>query len=208
MGVLDPFVVTVALPPARPGNVVAVIAGSCEIRAVHVARRDLLRWQFDLIWSLLELHLDQLRPEDVRWEPAEHTWTVRPGDDGTWLPDWEVPEPDPVPVPTIAWVSWHIGWWWTVTIAHLQGRPVPDRTEITWPGTAAGSIRWLRDLRGEWLAVLDGLAETDLDAPAPFPWPETPEMTVAHTVAWVNAELMKNSAEIGQLRLLRAASKE
>ncbi|MEU2082948.1 hypothetical protein ABZ569_13840 [Streptomyces albus] len=28
---------------------------------------------------------------------------------------------------------------------------------------------------------------------------------VAHMVAWVNAELMKNVAEFGQLRLLRAA---
>ena len=29
---------------------------------------------------------------------------------------------------------------------------------------------------------------------------------MAHMVAWVNAELMKNATEIGQLRLLRAAS--
>jgi hypothetical protein len=28
---------------------------------------------------------------------------------------------------------------------------------------------------------------------------------VAHMLAWVNAELMKNVTEIGQLRLLRAA---
>lgn len=32
-----------------------------------------------------------------------------------------------------------------------------------------------------------------------------PRYTVAHMVAWVNAELMKNVAEIGQLRLQRAA---
>nr|WP_308213084.1 hypothetical protein [Nocardia amikacinitolerans] len=31
-------------------------------------------------------------------------------------------------------------------------------------------------------------------------------LTVTHLAAWVNAELMKNAAEIGQLRLLRAAS--
>lgn len=30
-------------------------------------------------------------------------------------------------------------------------------------------------------------------------------MTVAHTVAWVNAELMKNVSEVGQLMLLRAS---
>ena len=36
--------------------------------------------------------------------------------------------------------------------------------------------------------------------------PDDREYTVAHMLAWVNAELMKNVAEIGQLRLLRAAS--
>jgi hypothetical protein len=64
----------------------------------------------------------------------------------------------------------------------------------------------LRGLRENWLAVLDRLTDADLDATAPFPWPEDSERTVAHMVAWVNSELMKNAAEIGQLRLLRAAS--
>ncbi|GAA2811591.1 hypothetical protein FHR33_001093 [Nonomuraea dietziae] len=35
---------------------------------------------------------------------------------GTWVPDWTETEPDPVPVPTIGWLSWHIGWWWSVAI--------------------------------------------------------------------------------------------
>jgi hypothetical protein len=38
-----------------------------------------------------------------------------------------------------------------------------------------------------------------------FPWPNDPEHSIAHMVGWVNVELTKNSAEIGQLRLLRAA---
>ncbi|MEU9759477.1 hypothetical protein [Streptomyces sp. NPDC047985] len=42
-------------------------------------------------------------------------------------------------------------------------------------------------------------------ATAPFPWQNDPRHTVAHMVAWVNAELMKNAAEIGQLRLQRVA---
>ncbi|BFO22883.1 hypothetical protein SHKM778_92710 [Streptomyces sp. KM77-8] len=65
---------------------------------------------------------------------------------------------------------------------------------------------WLRALREEWLTVVDGLTEADLSATAPFPWPNDPAHTKAHMVAWVNTELMKNVAEIGQLRLLRAVS--
>lgn len=54
--------------------------------------------------------------------------------------------------------------------------------------------------------MLDRLTDADLDATAPFPWQGDPGYTVAHMVGWVNAELMKNAAGFGQLRLLRAAS--
>jgi len=91
---------------------------------------------------------------------------------GSYTPDWADTEPDPVPVPTIGWLSWHMGWWWSVAVDHAHGR-----------------------------------APRDLDATAPFPWPKDPQHTVAHMVAWVNAELMKNVAEIGQLRLQRAAAR-
>ncbi|MFI6513766.1 DinB family protein [Streptosporangium sp. NPDC050855] len=171
-----------------------------------VSRRDVLRWQFDLTWSLFEFHLDRLTEEDVLWEPASLCWTVRPGADGVWRPDWEESEPDPVPVPTIGWIGWHVGWWWSTAIDHARKRTPRPREDIEWPGDRESAVEWLRGLRTEWLAVLDGFTDTDLDATAPFPWQDAPELTVAHMVAWVNAELMKNVAEIGQLRLVRAAS--
>lgn len=169
-------------------------------------RRDLLRWQFDLTWSLFEYHLERLEPEDFLWEPAADHWTVRPGADGTWVPDWADAEPDPVPVPTIGWVSWHIGWWWSVTIDHARGRALRERTDVVWPGDAQAAIEWLRGLRDDWISVLDALTSDDLDAQARFPQQDDPQYTVAHMVAWVNSELMKNVSEIGQLRMIRAAS--
>jgi hypothetical protein len=172
---------------------------------VPVSRSDLLQSQFDLTWSLLEYHLDRLEGEDFLWEPAALCWTVRPTADGSWVPDWEDTEPEPIPVPTIGWITWHIGWWWTVTIDHARGRYPRDRTEISWPGDGEKTIAWLRYLRTEWSAVLDGFSDADLDKTAPFPWTNEPERTVADMVAWVNVELTKNTAEIGQLRLLRAA---
>ncbi|MEU8247390.1 DinB family protein [Nonomuraea sp. NPDC048916] len=173
---------------------------------MHVSRCDLLRWQFDLIWSLFDYHLERLESEDFLWEPASPCWTVRQDANGTWEPDWAEAEPEPLPIPTIGWVSWHIGWWWSVTIDHLQGRVPRERTQISWPGDGNAAIAWLRGLRQDWLTVLDRLTDADLDATAPFPWHNDTEHTVAHTVGWVNAELMKNIAEIGQLRLLRSGS--
>ncbi|MEU3143772.1 DinB family protein [Streptomyces sp. NPDC006999] len=171
-----------------------------------VSRTELLRWQFELTWSLFEYHLERLEPDDFLWEPAVRCWTMHRSADGTWVPDWAETEPDLVPVPTIAWVSWHIGWWWSVTPDHTRGRPPRERTDITWPGEGSATVQWLRGLRTEWLATLDNLTDTDLDTTAPFPWPDAPECTLAHTVARVNTELLKNATEIGQLRMLRAAS--
>ncbi|MGI5350861.1 DinB family protein [Streptomyces sp. CA-250714] len=174
---------------------------------MHVSRCELLRWQFDLTWSLFEYHLERIEPGDLLWEPGPNCWTVRRAADGGWVPDFAETEPDPVPVPTMGWVSWHLGWWWSVALDHAQGRPPRDRDAVVFPGDEAGTVAWLHGLREEWLTVLDGLSDAELDATAPFPWEGDPAHTVAHMVAWVNAELMKNVTEIGQLRLLRATSK-
>jgi len=173
---------------------------------VPASCRDLLRWQFDLTWSLSEFHLERLDPDDFLWEPVATCWTVRRAADGGWVPDWADTEPDPIPVPTIGWVSWHIGWWWTVAIDHAQGRAPHDRVDVPWPGPGEPTIAWLRGLRQDWGSVLDRLTDADLDAPARFPWAPDSGMTVAHTAGWVNAELMKNVTEIGHLRLLRVAA--
>lgn len=170
------------------------------------SRVALLRWQFDLTWSLFEYHLDRLEADDVLWRPARLSWSVHLGDDERWVPDWSEEELDPVPVPTIGWITWHIGWWWSVTIDHMRGRSPRERTSVTWPGDAASSVEWLRGLHSEWLKVLDALADENLDAEATFPWQGDAAMTVGHTVAWVNTELAKNVSEIGQLRLIRAAA--
>ncbi|MFJ4963839.1 DinB family protein [Streptomyces sp. NPDC088729] len=166
---------------------------------------DLLRWQFDLTWALFTYHLERLEPEDFLWEPAAVCWTLRRADDGTWTADWAENEPDPVPLPTIAWLSWHISWWWSTAADHAGSKAPRERDDIAWPGPGRAAVDQLGGLRAEWLAALDRLTADDLAAVAPFPWPNDPRHTVAHMVAWVNAELMKNAAEIGQLRLQRRA---
>ena len=50
-----------------------------------------------------------------------------------------------------------------------------------------------------------GLSGDELERSSSCPWGEDTGHTVAHTVLWVNIELTKNIAEIGQLRLIRAA---
>jgi DinB family protein len=90
----------------------------------------------------------------------------------------------------------------------LAGVGESPREEIDWPGDGKATTDWLCALRSYWIAVLDGFHDANLASPAHFPWRDDPDKTVSPMVAWVNSELMKNSAGIGQLRLLRAASAE
>lgn len=50
------------------------------------------------------------------------------------------------------------------------------------------------------------LPGADLDRIAPFRWANRPDRTIGHLVFWVNGELMKNVAEIGQLKMARTTA--
>ncbi|MCW4352561.1 DinB family protein [Hoyosella sp. YIM 151337] len=173
--------------------------------ADNICQRVLKR-QFELTWSLLELHLAALDPAtDLLWEPAVHCWTMHQGPDGRWMPDFAETEPDPIPVPTIAWLTWHIGWWWTAAVASVKGGIPPDIRTTRWPGPNEETLRWLHRIRSEWQEVFHQVNDADLARPVAVPWSAAEGHSLADLLAWVNAELMKNAAEIGQLRILRNA---
>jgi hypothetical protein len=59
-----------------------------------------------------------LSDDEFFWEPFPTTWSIRRHDQcrtpnpfgaGEWVADFEIPEPIPVPMTTIAWLYWHIG---------------------------------------------------------------------------------------------------
>ncbi|MFI1826149.1 DinB family protein [Streptomyces sp. NPDC020412] len=171
-----------------------------------VPRGALLVSQLDLIWSLFEYHLQEIDDDALLWEPAPGAWSVRQDEQGAWVADWQVPEPDPVPTTSIAWISWHIGYWWTTTLRHCFGPGAPGREEIVWPGSAEAGAAWLRGLKDEWRAELVRLDDGDLDSTervAGLPWGG--ELTLVDIASWVNFELAKNVSEIGVTARLRRA---
>jgi hypothetical protein len=59
-----------------------------------------------------------LTDDEFFWEPFTTAWSIRRPDEcrtpnpfgaGAWVADFEIPEPVPVPVTTVAWLYWHIG---------------------------------------------------------------------------------------------------
>jgi hypothetical protein len=165
---------------------------------------DEIRRQFELAWALADLHLSALSEGDFLWEPGFFVWTVHRDATGVWWPDWADTEPDPIPVPTIAWTTWHMIFWWSTALAHVGGSSPPEPTTISWPAFAE-SVWAIRQLCEQWRELLASWSDADLGVPSAFPWGEGSGRTVADTVLWLNVELTKNAAEIGQLRMLRAA---
>jgi hypothetical protein len=164
-----------------------------------------LQWQFDLTWRLAQYHLPSLTDDACLWEPSPHSWTVRPSAEGMWHPDWADVEPDLIPTATIGWITWHMLWWWSGLIAATREETPPAHDEIPWPGSADAVVQRLESLAAEWSALLADLDDPDLERPLAHPWSEPRPLRIA--LAWANAELMKNVAEIGYVRLLYAVSR-
>lgn len=169
-----------------------------------MTRIDELTWQLGMCWSLMEVQLSGLTDAECHWRPSPDSWrVVRDGE--RWVASWELPEPDPAPQPTIGWITWHAGWWWSEICDRLEGREPLPRADVGWPGTAQGAGEWLRGCQGRWSHILqDRPAADELLAGDGLWWLHGRSFAVA--MAWVNAELMKNAAEIGVLRRMHRAS--
>lgn len=159
----------------------------------------MLRHQLHVTWSLAEHALAGLTDDEALWCPAPTSWTVRCGDDGLWHADWEEPEPWPAPPTSIAWIQWHVIWWWSTVMDRSFGNGTLERTSITWPG-AAESMEAIDGLRVRWLDRLETLTPDDLNRGDLTKWPYSDGRPFGQIAGWVNIELMKNVAEMSQLR--------
>src|SRR5436853_4824563 len=66
----------------------------------------------------LERACAELTDDEFYWEPAPSSWSIRRREEcrtptrfgnGEWRVDFEVPEPTPAPLTSIAWLFWHVG---------------------------------------------------------------------------------------------------
>lgn len=158
------------------------------------ARRVLLRRQLDIMWRFAtDFIIDQIDLELALWEPSTHVCTVHQTGDG-WSADWPDEDEGPLPDATIAWLLWHIEWWWNDISARVARQPGLSPSDHSWSGSTAGIVAAKHD----WDRVL---AEADLDVLVQWHMPQP--QPVWFIASWVNVELTKNLAEINQLKGLR-----
>src|SRR3954469_24155895 len=151
----------------------------------------------------MHVHVDGLTTDECLWRPATRGLHVRCDTDGRWRAEWPEHERYDLGPPSIAWVTWHIIFWWSMLIDHSFGDGILTRESIDWPGTANGIRARLQELEEAWRGHLAPLSAADLESPARTRWPFTGR-PFGDVVAWANIELTKNAAEIGYARFLYA----
>jgi hypothetical protein len=159
--------------------------------------------QFDIAWRLASYHLDGLTTEECLWRPAAAGLHVWRGADGAWRADWPDREDYDLGPPSIAWTTWHIGFWWSTALDRSFGEGTLEREQIVWPGTAEDVRGWIDGLHGRWQARIERLDDAELRAHERTRWPFR-NRPFADVIAWATVELTKNAAEIGYGRFLYA----
>ncbi len=163
--------------------------------------RDALLRQLDTAWKLASYHLDGLTTAECLWRPAPVGPHVHLAADGRWCADWPEHEGYHLGPPSIAWVTWHMGFWWSMALDHAFGGGTLAREAVLWPGDADSVRVWLGGLHAAWRGAIEGLSDDDLRGMTRTRWPFR-DRPFADVVAWANIELTKNAAEMGYARFL------
>jgi hypothetical protein len=167
-------------------------------------RSALLR-QLDTAWALAGVHLDTLTTAECLRRPAPRGLHVQRDAGGRWVADWPEHEGYDLGPPSIAWLTWHLTFWWSMALDHSFGPGTLTREAVAWPGDADGARAGIRRLHGQWRGRLETLDPGDFASSRLARWPFR-DRPFADVAAWVNVELTKNAAEIGYARFLLAVT--
>lgn len=186
-------------PPGEPRLSFAVRLST--LSRMSEARDYLLR-QLDTAWQLTSYHLEGLTTEECLWRPAAVGLHVHADADADgWRIDWPDREGYDIGPASIAWLTWHLGFWWSMAYDHAFADATLTREQVRWPGTADAVRAWISGLHAQWRAAVEQLGDDDLRAAERTRWP-LQDRPFGDIVAWANIELMKNAAEIGYARFL------
>jgi hypothetical protein len=161
---------------------------------------------WDDAWGRLDARVAGLTDDEYLWEPVGGAWTVR-ATDGVWTADWADPDPDPPPVTSIAWRTWHVA---SDCLASYLGRSPAGRpldvTGTQWHGDAATALRDLRTAAAAFRAAVVALGEDGMWKPLGPTWGPYAADAWADLVVHAFDELAHHGAEIAVLRDLYRVS--
>ncbi|MGA8246065.1 MAG: DinB family protein [Nocardioides sp.] len=166
-----------------------------------------LTWHWE---HLLRPRLAGLSDEEYLWEPVPGCWSLRrrgiptswrTAGAGEFVMEYDVPDPEPAPVTTIAWRLAHVivGCLAARTASHFGGAPA-GYDSWSYAGTADQAVAQLDEQYAAWSAGVaalgdEGLARPCGDAEGPFA-----AYPLAALVLHINREMIHHGAEICLLR--------
>lgn len=165
--------------------------------------RRLINFQLGVSWQLLEYHLTGIEDEECLWRPGTKGMHVY-NEAGTWRGDWPDSESYDIGPPSIAWLTWHIIFWWSMALDYSFGNGILTCEEVLWPGSITTAREKIINLHNDWKTVVEALSDDEFLTCERTLWPfgDKPFYELA---AWLNLELMKNASEIGYGRFLYAS---
>lgn len=160
----------------------------------------------DYVWDRIHQRLVGLTRQEYLWEPVPGCWSVRPGPDGPTVED-SYPAPEPPPVTTIAWRTWHIGLSClaSYTEAGLGDWPLPVR-DRAWYLDPAEALAAMDTAWQAFRAGLGRLGKDGMQRELGPDWGPYEHDSWAALVLHAQDELSHHGAEIALLRDLYRAS--
>jgi hypothetical protein len=167
--------------------------------------------QLTMHWELqLRPGLDGLTDEEYLWEPVDGCWSIRPRDEartpmaaggGDLVADFQMPEPVPPPVTTIAWRMGHVivGIFGMRNASHFGGPPT-DYVSKVWPPTAKDALADLDTEYEHWVSGVRAIDEAGLSRPIGEAEGEWAEHSWADLILHINREVLHHGAEMLLLR--------
>jgi len=120
--------------------------------------RNILMFQLDISWQLLEYNLNNLGDEECLWKPSLRGLHVVDRQ-GVWCADWPEIETYDIGPPSIAWLTWHIIYWWSMVFEYSFGQKTLSQEAVPWPGNMRAVKEKIFMLHDEWKTVLMTLSD-------------------------------------------------
>lgn len=172
-----------------------------------VSARRLLSEQFEESSVALLRVLSGIDDPEFFWEPVGGCWTVHRREDrraksadgsGEWVIDYELPEPDPAPLTTIAWRTVHVA-----SVNHLYWDyafgPATAPYDLAMPGTTRDAVAWLAESQAPLSDELSGYTDdARLDDLVLTNWGD--RWSISRIFACLIHEQVHHGAEISLLR--------
>lgn len=159
--------------------------------------------QLNISWQLLSYHLNDLSIEECLWQPAKKGIYLTQNEAGQWIGGFPESEGYDAGPTNIAWITWHIEFWWAMTLNHSFGDATLAVNDIQWQESLTDIKSRFEELKNNWVDKLANLTDDDWQSTRLSKWPIA-DCPFSDIAAWLNVELMKNAAEIGYIRFLYA----